>query len=141
MKTNELRIGNYVDVVNRSGEVHLPFNIVKKIGRISFFEVDLYDYDKPFATQGLNWTVNDNDLSPIPLTEGWLEKFGLVKHGEETESYELDYTYYHQNGSDTYSLADDFGDGTITYIGACEYVHQLQNLYFALTGEELTIKP
>ena len=22
----------------------------------------------------------------------------------------------------------------------CDYVHQLQNLYFALTGEELTIK-
>lgn len=32
------------------------------------------------------------------------------------------------------------GDGD-TRFAAPEFVHQLQNLYFALTGEELTLKP
>lgn len=34
---------------------------------------------------------------------------------------------------------DKIQEGTLNSIG-CKHVHQLQNLYFALTGEELTIK-
>jgi hypothetical protein len=41
-------------------------------------------------------------------------------------------------GEDEYSVFNDNGD-YITLKGI-KYVHQLQNLYFALTGEELTIK-
>ena len=36
------------------------------------------------------------------------------------------------------SIDNDDGDGMLEYI-PCAYVHQLQNLYYALTGEELTI--
>jgi len=49
-------------------------------------------------------------LKPIPLTEEWLLKFGFEKKiGWD------DYEYH------------------------IEYVHQLQNLYYALKGEEITI--
>ena len=69
MKTTELRIGNYVDVINRSHEVHLPHNTIKKVGYIEFFKVKLYDYDKPFAMQANSWEVDSSDLSPVPLSD------------------------------------------------------------------------
>ena len=55
------------------------------------------------------------DFRPIPLTEEWLLKFGFER------TYNSQFRY--------------FGH----YI-KIKYVHELQNLYFALTGQELTIK-
>lgn len=65
--------------------------------------------------------LNDSlDENAIPLTEEWLLKFGV-------ESI-YDFKIYNDDGDVFY------------YAVGCEYVHQLQNLYFALTGEELEIK-
>jgi hypothetical protein len=68
----------------------------------------------------------------IPLTEEWLVKFGF-------ETYKFDHK------ENQYRLKDrlvvvrnesfyDYGSSV-----KVDYVHQLQNLFFALTGEELTI--
>jgi len=69
---------------------------------------------------------------PIPLTEEWLLKFGF----EKLEGW--DDMYYFQIGDfqiHEYNVSGyEFDDFDI------KNVHQLQNLYFALTGEELTIK-
>lgn len=88
------------------------------------------------------------DISAIPLTPEILLKCGFEKK-ETTKQYgwyitvgerELCWCY-----ADYISLEfkdgqlDDFG-GTIKDIN-CKHLHQLQNLYFALTGEELTFKP
>lgn len=84
---------------------------------------------------------NNNPLpySPIPLTEECLENFGFIW----TESgwyYKEDCPYPCTGGvftlriskyKDYYTLLDN-GAGPIL-----KYVHQLENLYFALTGEEL----
>lgn len=71
------------------------------------------------------------DLFPILLLEEWLLKFGFSYFG--LGRYELgDFRLLVQNN---YIVLDTGGlEPTI------KYVHQLQNLYFALTGEELTIK-
>ncbi len=132
MKAQDLRIGNLVDVINRSQEVHLPFNIIKKVGRIEFFNVDLYDYEKPFAAQPLNWTVDIADLSPIPLTEEWLVKFGFIK---DFYGFVLDDK---MSLSFSTKLSPFWQDSPLSI--NIQYVHQLQNLYFALTGSELEIK-
>ena len=74
--------------------------------------------------------IDDDKIiaEPIPLTEEWLLKFGLktgYNHlfGFITKDY------------NTYYLED--GEGYNITSKPIEYVHQLQNLYFALTGEEL----
>lgn len=77
MKATELRIGNLVDVINRSREVHLPLNTIKKVGRIEFFKVDIYEPDKHFATQSEKREVDIKDLSPIPLTEELIIRLGF----------------------------------------------------------------
>jgi hypothetical protein len=82
-------------------------------------------------------------FQPIPLTEEWLLKFGFEKHGA-CDAYP---NGYYSHGNLEVNLDNEFSpavsdpEGNCHYIGnSCEYVHQLQNLYFALTGEELTIR-
>ena len=62
----------------------------------------------------------DIGWQPIPLSEEWVKRFGL-------------------NQSNLVGGIYTDGDLYIT-VDMPKYVHQLQNLYFALTGEELTIK-
>lgn len=70
-----------------------------------------------------------NELEPIPLTEEWLLKFGF----KIERQYECDFASI---GVFTIS----FGENFFYEYTNLKYVHQLQNLYFALTNEELTLK-
>tara|TARA_R110000796_G_scaffold104011_2_gene213520 strand:- start:2008 stop:2259 length:252 start_codon:yes stop_codon:yes gene_type:complete len=70
--------------------------------------------------------------SPIPLTEQWLIDFGVLFGFNHLGSW-----YEIEMGLDGYHLRLCTGIGMSKYIGSINYVHQLQNLYFALTGIEL----
>jgi hypothetical protein len=112
MKATELRIGNLVQ--DRRSE---------ECGMIDIVVLGIID------------TMENHSYEPIPLTEEWLIKFGFddiemsipvaykTKSGfrikEDQRGYWMQYKY-----------------GTVII----NHVHQLQNLYFALTGEELTDK-
>lgn len=75
---------------------------------------------------------------PILLTEEWLERFGFILRG----------IYYHFPYNDIFKLQQYTVKNAYWLRHSSEsldsvrinYVHQLQNLHFALTGEELTIK-
>lgn len=80
-------------------------------------------------------------VEPIPLTEGWLVRFGFSGPFFDAGKY------YLLNGHCVYIFDDFFEfefapnrDSRFNLFCKYQYVHQLQNLYFALTGEELTIK-
>ncbi|MGK6342897.1 hypothetical protein ACMGDK_11695 [Chryseobacterium sp. DT-3] len=64
----------------------------------------------------------------IPLTEKWLLKFGFEN--------EIPLHWFNK------VIINNYKGGFIEkmYGTQIQYVHQLQNLYFALTGEELTLK-
>jgi len=72
------------------------------------------------------------EFEPIPLTEEWLERFGFeeddsvgwLKRFDKSDSFFIDLSFMY------------WGENSVKLT----HVHQLQNLYFALTGEELTIK-
>lgn len=132
INANELRIGNWVK--DRGGK-----NI-----RIDFFEHLQIGYDCKF---GMINSVSDdygplhplteytNFAKPIPLTPEILEKCGAIV-------YEFD------NGlGNQYRIKDRLfviRDGDIVDYGSSviiKHLHQLQNLYFALTGEELNYTP
>ena len=76
-------------------------------------------------------------LKPIPLTEEWLIKFGLKQ--DSTDKY----WYFSPTYNKFYPLYERgiyWGfNGLGLSVNEMQYVHQLQNLYFALRGEELTI--
>ena len=111
MKASELRIGNYY---NQFGNTEKVCHVVIK--------------NLTEAPDGQLW------CKPIPLTEEWLLRMGV-------EVYEFD------NGEpNQYRLKSrlivirensfcDYGSNV-----KIKYVHSLQNLYFALTNQELEIK-
>lgn len=90
-----------------------------------------------FRLRGDKRIIKIGELHPIPLTEEWLVRFGL------------DLTTWFCEGSYLVVKDEEFGwcmkvrNASQTReieFGYFRYVHQLQNLYFALTGEELTLK-
>ena len=76
-------------------------------------------------------------FEPIPLTEEWLLKFGFVNGGKsDFDKKKLSIhlpSFYYTNGRTFYNSWR-----IMDY--SVKSVHQLQNLYFALTGEELEIQ-
>jgi hypothetical protein len=80
------------------------------------------------------------DYKPIPLTEEWLLKFGFqfIKCGQDINNGKYcHWNYWALNGFVIRSRNGRFGfNGEVKDIDI-KHVHQLQNLHFALTGEEL----
>ena len=113
MKANELRIGNWVDFDKEEIAIDLEYFYWEIEGR------GVLQHTKP-----------------IPLKEDWLLKFGFED------------AHYGEYKKDRYTLDCEYTDKGIYYFIIDEtcleldvkHVHQLQNLYHALTGEELTIK-
>lgn len=115
MRAEELRIGNYVQYPSKA----------------------VYAVDVLYKTYAMleNW-------QPIPLTEEWLRDFGFISKKKHPEIFNLTIKtgvwikvkFY----SDCYVC--ELICNSIIISSNVEYIHQLQNLYFALTGEELTLK-
>jgi hypothetical protein len=78
-----------------------------------------------------------NASDPIPLTPEWLERRGF-KDGWLEFNGGCQLTV-HKDGTAVVSGWDSATSGQSVEV-PCEYLHQLQNLYFALTGEELKIE-
>jgi len=77
---------------------------------------------------------NPNIVKPIQLTEEWLERMGFENYSIDCDSEGFNHidVSFHNKLVTVY-----LNDYEITFI---QYVHQLQNLIHAITGEELTIK-
>jgi hypothetical protein len=147
MKANELRIGNLVSP---------PVGCEYHFGEITALNLDTYDcelVDNNYEEYvSLSQFGKIRDLEPIPLTEEWLLKFGFEKVITDTEdAYGIDYNLEvadicYISYSDDFSCAiygSEYASknsiGAVPNWNSIKYVHGLQNLYFSLTGEELTI--
>jgi len=121
MKANELRIGNLVNKTEQT----------IRSSRLGISIWDEYDwYAIGDCIDSLEY------YEPIPLTEEWLLKFGFEKINVNERYWVKSVCLIHQRHDEGLDyLPSPFGP-VIKY----EYVHQLQNLYFALTGEELEYK-
>lgn len=85
--------------------------------------------------------------SPIPLTPEWLTRFGLIPIEGRTGRYS--YLNGNRNFGDWCYLSEgelvviDYTfetEQTVVEAKNIQYVHQLQNLYYALTGSELSME-
>lgn len=133
MKANELRVGNYVDYI---GEVVTIIGVTAEHPFINRITIDYLEYE---------------EILPIPLTEEILLKCGF----EECTDYYFDgksmffydihkslensefYIYFNENNKICLSIMEE--EDIISKSLNIQHLHQLQNLYFALTNEELTI--
>lgn len=150
MDARELRIGNYVTIENDAW--YDLKDIPLMVTQVKIFKDDMFPNSSGSVTccqlKDLKWDYSQFDefIKPISLTEEWLDRFELVKEypGEMIVNEKKDLaTYYHWvKGAFNVEISKD---GTVCfevyshYIPVL-YVHQLQNLYFALTGTELVLQ-
>jgi hypothetical protein len=138
MKAGDLRIGNWYQSVKWDVPVRCELPDLYNLSALA----DGADDDPPI----------DEMFEPIPITKEWLiscsvfETFGIGEYKSrkytirETETiYNADWFYI------KFETTRLKGKVPCAYrygkrLCVIQYVHQLQNLYYALTGKELTIK-
>ena len=134
MKINELRINNWIEVSGRYAQVeHLLED--KSINPLIGVR------DNKGNRCGI--LAGDDKCKPIPLTEDILLKCGFA-----WSDIDVCYNLLIDRECDTFIIGDNGRDNYYcsvinkgNYIGTqTKYLHQLQNLYFCLTGKELEIK-
>lgn len=131
MEKNELRIGNVVyDSLNQSYDIVIGIN-----------NNDTVDF--PF---GLN-----NDISfieGIKINSDVIKTLGFIQDKPTEEFYVKTYndpldknyikmTMFFFNGR--WTLCVIFGESSSTVINDIKYVHQIQNAFYSVTGQELEI--
>ncbi|MBS3993135.1 MAG: hypothetical protein KGZ87_05420 [Bacteroidetes bacterium] len=114
MDPKELRIGNLVEY-NNNGH---PVKITALGINILYYNIDCYS--------------NYKSMNGIPLTEEWLLKLGFEKNTGWDEMI-----IYQKDGVEILKVYNGFENGIDVKINS---VHQLQNLYFVLTGKELELE-
>ena len=129
MKANELRIGNHIEYFMEDSQDE------RKI----WWELDVVDAQTILQ---LETYPDDPDYRPIILTEEWLIKFGFEKRldglctrwhiGKNPVTHDWLFYINWLNGYEHPFYQNGFHE--------VKYVNKLQNLYFALTGEELNYK-
>ena len=126
MKANELRIGNLVMYDN--------YNLSVIHGLTDS------EYGHGVGIHYGNCCVGCSEelIQPIPLTENWLFKFKFKKDNDiefhiHSNNNHLIYIYF-EKMRNCYAMI--YNGSQFTEV---KYVHQLQNLYFAITGQELAI--
>lgn len=85
--------------------------------------------------------INGNDMvkgsyEGIPITKEWLFKFGF-EVAETTHNYTMVINGFYLGINKNGSVDMDYGE--YKDIATVKYVHQLQNLIYALTNEELNV--
>lgn len=137
MKTQELRIGNYI--YKKIHKKDTPLTVVEVLSIDGYFDVLDVKNSEGYITEKFPL----NDFERIPLTEEWLLKFGFEE--KITKTLFTNLIHFQNKNCWIYLIKDGFefeiitGDERHKLYKTYKYVHQLQNLYFALTGEELTI--
>jgi hypothetical protein len=133
LRINDLRIGNIVLHITNEGDAKQAI----------------------IAWHHLRWLTDDpNKFSlhykPIPLTEDVLIKLSFKKVAN-SEKWEQDgivwgkeylqLNKWYKNAYDAYFMIPGFNPASVSFNSRpIKYVHQLQNLYYSLTGEELVIE-
>lgn len=130
IKANELRIGNKV-----TDEWYESFKTIITVESINDKGINLaIEDDGNYPECAQTWIEPEDrldNLFGIPLTEEILLRCGFEKVDQGYDKKGIFISEYLG-----YPIYNPFGD----YIDSapCAHLHELQNLYFALTGEELT---
>lgn len=135
IKAESLRIGNHIKVTigNDAGiyEV-IAISGWQKIPKVN----DEHYFERLVQIQG---GARDNEFYPeiklrgAKITEKHLKEFGF-EHSTNSD----DQNFYKKNNLDfeLHLIGLEFAD----YPTTLKYIHELQNFYFALTGEELQLQ-
>lgn len=157
MKAQDLRIGNYVHPASGiSFPEHADGFVVPVVGKLAYLKIIAISQESvtvecPFGGKVFVKEVTLDEIAPILLTEELLLKCEFVKI-QETPDAGHPYRYKKEApGFDSLILTipqfevqimkEVHGEVQFVYLNcSINTLHKLQNLYFALTGDELNIE-
>jgi len=130
IKANELRIGNWVNTVS-------GYQQIKSIATDACHTVALHTYEF---------------VNPIPLSKEVLERCGFTRNsnwwGDGVDYYHKHTNEHHDITSIDIMFGFESDEGFLNCVNYgqtnfehIKYLHELQNLYYALTKTELEYKP
>ena len=125
---NELRVGNWYTSTKWQKPVRCELSDIAEIHhRLEGAEEKYANVDEIFQS--------------IPLSKEWLKKFGFKKREGNNICWDLGnfMVGWYGNSYATWVVGLTQENNELFYHSQIKSVHQLQNLYFSLTGEELTI--
>lgn len=134
MKASELRIGNYVHHNERN---YLSSYLDSYLTVCELTEKSITTFYHS-CHGGIQVVRNKKDYQPIPITEEWLLRLGFEEDG--IGWYFLQIEDHVTKLGYCYNVISKIFEINEMEINGIQYVHQLQNLYFALTSKDLTIK-
>jgi hypothetical protein len=121
LKCTDLRIGNLI----YSKETNSIQKITGLTDENPFIDAITFDY------------TNYDEIEPVPITEEILFNFG---YGKKHDIYYKNNSLLRFIGNEVFYSRGEIDDAEFQeYISSVTYVHELQNLYFALTQLELTV--
>jgi len=123
MEAKELRIGNILNAVVSNGVETFTFN-----------EIVVHELTKDGMKEEKGFRFPYDTLVGIPLNEWWLLKFGFLEDGDE---YSKDNFIIRPNRRDLIIEGFEYDYNGIIVSTEHFYVHDLQNLYFAIKRHEL----
>lgn len=119
----ELRIGNFVLV---DGRITLVESITKTGINFTTFQGESY------------WEIEFKDIEPIPLTSKILTEWYGFEKVDNHFRFENWFRLKTEKDYWVYFIETDFGNDEDD-ISTLKHLHELQNLFFALTKKELEI--
>lgn len=146
IKISELRIGNFVTTrTEKPSDIH---NSPMRVEEIYKRRVVCNFRNLPFG-------IHEEYLFPIPITQKWLGDFEFTKRMINNffpefykdctppnygKNFRIGFWFGMLKTSDRINPDRMFWQPELSgdsHTFPCKYIHQLQNLYFALTGKEL----
>ena len=133
IQAKELRIGNYVYDGN------------SELAQVSSIVDGAINYELDYGNLWTNEVCYFENINPIPITEEWLLKFGFSinkKTCVHIFEFEIDdkvnfAVFLYDDEKEALFIKNSARSSKIIFKKRIDYVHQLQNLYFALTQKEL----
>lgn len=124
VQATELRIGNWVRRLNETNL--LKVEMIDSSGNIKFFGLDEHLFD-----------LEESGIKPVSLTTEILYNSGFEVYHDNPR---LEFFYVNKAGYYPFFIYSD-REGNFYHNENLElkYLHQLQNLFFALTGNELPV--
>lgn len=151
IKVSDLRIGNYISVKSD----HIPDEMIDQIFRITSITETLYKSKTSYSirfenSDGESFARIIDQIKPIEISYDLLTRCGFIRRSENhrtmmlplsegdplSDPYKDTPTIQWWSGNDYMSVCRLGISAIHVDIGS---VHQLQNLYYSLTGKELKI--
>ncbi|MGV3508005.1 MAG: hypothetical protein ACO1N7_01855 [Sphingobacteriaceae bacterium] len=125
MDAQELKLGNLIKISPRENEEGVLFLIdIQSSSIIGEMLV---------PRQGYHFRIKYNEILPLEITADWLKRLGFTEQGNDIWTDTKNFVEFKFSPLESGFLEN----GTLAVV--INSIHQLQNTYFTLTGESLTV--